>query len=410
MQVINAYFLHLSIYFIVLCLDRIVFYIFVPITEDNISFMEKRQEEQQKRKPDGQEEKNGFPKWVEYLRKDIFTYSQKQFVEFLLELLEEAKKDQGDQKINMRYMAGLEKHGAKTVRIDVLEQLLKCLGFDFDKITEFFENAREVARCVRKFEGKLLKSEDDKKYPFYAFIERRPTPENPKNADEILSGALLEYIETLVYIPPEEFGKNRIIDMQSLNFFWTYAAIEYIIERQGRQPLTDKTKNAIQETINDSIQLINHCKYIYIELTQNISQEAINEFDSVIAEMGDTRNESQFSEIKKKDVQLEYKTELRKMRIFCCVIDLCNLLIDNIIDDIKKQDYNLAELNEIANILLKIPQSLRTYINTGKFNDSDQDKMLRTLLGENMLDIIYQVACSVEQAIDLICLMRKSEN
>lgn len=130
--------------------------------------------------------------------------------------------------------------------------------------------------------------------------------------------------------------------MQSLNFFWTYAAIEYIIARQGRQSLTDKTKNAIQETINDSIKLINHCKHIYIKLAQNISQEAINEFDSAIAEMENARNEDQFSEVKKKDVQLEYKAELRKIRIFHCIIDLYNSSIEafnihNIIDDIKSR-------------------------------------------------------------------------
>lgn len=343
-----------------------------------------------------QQETYGFPQWIEYLRKDVFTYTQKQFVEFLQESVSS---------LNMRYIAGLE-NDAKTVRIDVLGLLLKSLGFDFYKITEFFGNAREVARCVHKLEGKLLVSEDDKKHPFLAFLKRRPTPENPKNADEILSANWPKYIETLVYIPPEEFGKNRIIDMQSLNFFWTYAAIEYIIARRGRQSLTDKTKNAIQETINDSIKLINHCKHIYIKLAQNISQEAINEFDSVIAEMENARNEGQFSEIKKKGVQLEYKTELRKMRIFYCVIDLYNSFvgaynIDNIIDDIKKQDCNQVELSEIANSMLGAVKSLHTYVNTEKTNNPYQDEEIKILSGKNMLDIIYKVACNVEHIMYL---------
>lgn len=351
-----------------------------------------------------QQETYGFPQWIEYLRKDVFTYTQKQFVEFLQE---------SAPGLNMRYIAGLESD-AKTVRIDVLGLLLKSLGLDFYKITEFFENVREVARCVHKLEGKLLVSEDDKKHPFLAFLKRRPTPENPKNADEILSANWPKYIETLVYIPPEEFGKNRIIDMQSLNFFWTYAAIEYIIARQGRQSLTDKTKNAIQETINDSIKLINHCKHIYIKLAQNISQEAINEFDSAIAEMENARNEDQFSEVKKKDVQLEYKAELRKIRIFHCIIDLYNSSIEafnihNTIDDIKKQNYNQAELNETANSILGMVQSLHTYFATGTTNNPEQDKEIRILSGKNMLDMIYKAAYDVEQIMHLMHLMKNQE-
>ena len=192
------------------------------------------------------------------------------------------------------------------------------------------------------------------------------------------------------------------------------AAIEYIIARQGRQSLTDKTKNAIQETINDSIKLINHCKHIYIKLAQNISQEAINEFDSAIAEMENARNEDQFSEVKKKDVQLEYKAELRKIRIFHCIIDLYNSSIEafnihNIIDDIKKQNYNQAELNETANSILGMVQSLHTYFATGTTNNPEQDKEIRILSGKNMLDMIYKAAYDVEQIMHLMHLMKNQE-
>ena len=345
-----------------------------------------------------QQENHRFPQWVEYLRKDIFIYSQKQFVEFLQESAEN---------LNMRYVAGLE-NDAKTIRIDVLGQLLKCLGFNFDKITEFFGNARKVARCVRKLEDKLLESENDKKHPFHAFLKRRPTPENPKNADEILSVNWPKYIETLVYIPPEEFGKNRIIDMQSLNFFWTYAAIEYIIERRGRQSLTDKTKNAVQEVFNDSVKLLEQCKHVYIKLAQNIYQESMKEFDDVIAEMENMSNDNQFSEIKKKNVQLEYKTELRKARIFHCLIDIYNLFFERygikIVEDIKKSG-NQAELNALANLMLEMVRSLRTYTITGKLSNPNQDKEIRILLGKNMLDIIYKVACDVERIMYLMRLM-----
>lgn len=345
-------------------------------------------------------EKYGFSQWVEYLRKDIFTYSQKQFVEFL----QESAPD-----LNMRYIAGLE-NDAKTVRIDVLGLLLKCYGFDFDKITEFFGNARDVAGCVRKLEEKLLVKENDKKHPFEAFLKRRPTPENPKNADEILSANWTEYIDTLVYIPPEEFGKNRIIDMQSLNFFWTYAAIEYIIAKQGKQSLTEKTKNAFQEVMNDSAKLLNQCKHVYITLAQHPSQAAINEFDNVIAELENTNDDDRFSDVKKKDIQLEYKIELRRLRIFHCFIDVYSSFLEYFNVNVEKLNGDPNELNSLADSMLIMVRSLRTYITTGEHNTSIQEKDIKPFFGKDVLDLIYKVACDVERIMYVKRFMESLED
>lgn len=329
-------------------------------------------------------EQHGLAKWVEYLRKDIFTYSQKQFVEFLQEAVPD---------LNKRYIAGLE-DDAKTIRIDVLETLLKCLGIDFDKIREFYEKAKAVAKCF--CEKNVLCNEIERERPFEAFLDNRPVSEEKlNNLRHILSNDLFDYIQTLVYIHPAEFGKNRIIDMQSLNFFWTYAAIEYVIARQRKQALTDKTKDALYTSL---LKLINQGKAIYIKTAQRVSKEEINEFDAFIAELEEGNYSNQFAEIRKKDVQLEYKVELRKLRILECLLEVgLSALekIDKILGnmEIRALDDNQADMmDKLAEATLGMVRMQQVFIH----GDSSENKEIKILLGKNMFDIIYTVAYYAE--------------
>lgn len=159
---------------------------------------------------------SAFVEWIQCIREQLVVNSQSQFGEMLGQ--------------SPRYIYVLEK-GAPTVRIDALEPLMQLIGIDFKEQKLYYDNAVKIAKSIKK----------DLNLSFYEFVEKRyDIIDHSSDVDDAffkgdelfrdIDADLIGYIKKLPYFGSTyEYGNNKIVDMQGIDYFWFIVAVEYFI-------------------------------------------------------------------------------------------------------------------------------------------------------------------------------------
>ena len=208
-----------------------------------------------------------FVEWVKYMRKNIFTSSQQQFGELLEQGMMQGR-SLGD-----RYIGVLEAR-ASTIRIDVLEQILKMMGIDFQEQIRFYNMALEVARSAANESKKIYPSD------FLSIRQDLRTAKEPSFIKSLDESTKSYIYNNLVNLDNNFYGTNRLVDMQSFNYFWTVVLVEYYIMTQSDSALSETTSKMIQEKLKKILTpIVDKCEEIFERTATKGIAEGKNRFD-----------------------------------------------------------------------------------------------------------------------------------
>ena len=341
-----------------------------------------------------------FIEWVKYIRQHVFTSSQQQFSELLERQLKQGgkslgrkqkqkKEGEGDQK---RYIGMLEGR-ASTIQIDVLEQMLKMIGVDFREQKQFYEIAFKVADSAVK---------KSKKIELVDFTQLRHSLNTVQEPDFIssLDSSIKYYIyNNLVKLDKKFYGTNRLVDMQSINYFWTVVMVEYYIKTQGDSALSEATSDMIQEKLKKVlIPVVDKCEEIFERTASKRIAEGKSKFNEIKNLI--TNIDITFTTPKSKREQLEYKINLRTQRITECV----NLVLSNYLDKMlellrkisdSKVNFLLACLSSWSTDILNLIDSFNQLLQTGNTDNEDMYSGYKRAVSNNHIELIYDMSIRI---------------
>ncbi len=328
--------------------------------------------------------RSDFIEWIKYIRKNIFTSSQQQFGELLEREIMQGK-SLGD-----RYIGVLEGR-ASTVRIDVLEQMLKMMGVDFLEQIRFYDMAVAVARSA-VHESKRINPAD-----FLRLIYDLKQQAKEPSFMESLDKDIKYYIyNNLVNLDKKFYGTNRLVDMQSINYFWTVVLVEYYIMSQCDSALSEATSEMIQKKLKLVLApIVDKCEEIFERTaTKGIAdgKNKFNEIRNLIAGIDIT-----FSTPKSKREQLEYKVNLRTQRITECVNLVVSDYLDKMLELLKKiserkANFLLSGLNAWSKDVLSLMDSLYQLLQTGSTDNKDMSLGYKSAVSNNHIELIYDMS------------------
>ena len=329
-----------------------------------------------------------FVEWVKYMRKNIFTSSQQQFGELLEQGMMQGR-SLGD-----RYIGVLEAR-ASTIRIDVLEQILKMMGIDFQEQIRFYNMALEVARPAANESKKIYPSD------FLSIRQDLRTAKEPSFIKSLDESTKSYIYNNLVNLDNNFYGTNRLVDMQSFNYFWTVVLVEYYIMTQSDSALSETTSKMIQEKLKKILTpIVDKCEEIFERTaTKGIAEgkNKFNEIRTLIAKIDIT-----FSMPKSKREQLEYKVNLRTQRITECF----NLVLSNYLDKMlkllrtiseKRVNFLLLSLSAWSKEVLSLMDSLNQLLRTGNTDNGSMSFGYKNAISNNHIELIYDMSVQVNR-------------
>lgn len=328
-----------------------------------------------------------FIEWVKYIRKNIFTSSQQQFGKLLEH--EIIQNDGGE--LGERYIGVLEGR-ASTIRIDVLEQILKMMGVDFNAQIQFYEMAVAVARSAMR-ESKDINLVD--------FLQKRDRLNTEREPDFIkcLDDKIKQYIYNLVDLNKNFYGTNKLVDMQSANYFWTVVVVEYDIMRQGDVALSETTSNTIEDGLKDVLNpIVDACEKIFEQTADEGIAEGKNKFNEIRRLIADI--DISFPTPKSKKEQLDYKVHLRTQRI----AKSANWFLSNYLDQMlsllkqlseKNANFLFACLTPWSKDVLNLMDSLNQLLQTGDTDNKDMDSGYKIAVNNNHIELIYNMSVQI---------------
>lgn len=328
-----------------------------------------------------------FIEWVKYIRKNIFTSSQQQFGK----LLEHETMQNDGEELGDRYIGVLEGR-ASTIRIDVLEQMLKMMGVDFEAQIQFYEMAFAVARSAMR---------ESKDIDLVDFLQMRYSLNTVREPDFIkcLEDNIKQYIYNLVDLNKNFYGTNKLVDMQSVNFFWTVAAVEYDIMRQGDIALSETTSNTIKDGLKDVLNpIVDACEKIFEQTADEGIAEGKNKFNEIRRLISDI--DISFPAPKSKKEQLDYKVNLRTQRI----TKSGNWVLSNYLDKMlcllkqiseKNASFLFACLTPWSKYVLNLMDSLNQLLQTGHTDNKDMNSGYKIAVNNNHIELIYNMSVQI---------------
>lgn len=280
---------------------------------------------------------SAFVEWIQCIRKQLIVNSQSQFGEMLGQ--------------SPRYIYALEK-GATTVRIDALEPLMQLIGIDFKEQKLYYDNAVRIAQSIRK--GLNLS--------FHEFIgKRRDIIDHVSDAaffreDELfrdIDADLMEYLRMLPYFGSEyEYGSNKIVDMQGLDYFWFIVAVEYFIpididiidcENKNTTIMRD-----VLYCLKQMCLLINSA-----ENNKEIEQRIVDSFEFISNEITPVKNAKR---------RQDYTARKRAIYIYTMILDNYNTALNNFYLYLQTDGKPyLSECTEIVDRFIGLGKDIKTF-------------------------------------------------